>query len=77
MRARSIKEPELVAVYAEQLRLVGCRGMRRKSCCGRLKQHYDVALVRLYGLLHGRDLGLQLQTAEGWLKQHPDDAGCS
>ncbi|MDZ4332935.1 MAG: heme biosynthesis protein HemY, partial [Pseudomonas sp.] len=31
--------------------------------------------VRLYGLLHGRDLGKQLQAAEGWLKQHPQDAG--
>ena len=69
------KEPALLAVYAEQLRLLGAEDEAEELLRNALKQQYDVALVRLYGLLHGRDLGLQLQTAEGWLKQHPDDAG--
>ncbi|MCY1380050.1 heme biosynthesis-associated TPR protein [compost metagenome] len=30
--------------------------------------------MRLYGLLRGRDPARQLQTAEGWLKEHPSDA---
>ncbi|WP_394237175.1 heme biosynthesis HemY N-terminal domain-containing protein [Pseudomonas anguilliseptica] len=67
--------PELLAVYAEQLRQLGAEGEAEELLRHFLKQHYDTALVRLYGLLHGRDLGKQLQAAEGWLKQHPQDAG--
>jgi HemY protein len=40
-----------------------------------LKRHYDTHLVRLYGLLRGRDPVRQLHAAEGWLKEHPRDAG--
>lgn len=67
--------PELLAVYAEQLRQLGAEAEAEELLRHFLKQHYDAALVRLYGLLHGRDLGKQLQAAEGWLKQHPQDAG--
>ncbi|SEC68558.1 heme biosynthesis HemY N-terminal domain-containing protein [Pseudomonas anguilliseptica] len=67
--------PELLAVYAEQLRQLGAEGEAEELLRHFVKQHYDTALVRLYGLLHGRDLGKQLQAAEGWLKQHPQDAG--
>lgn len=67
--------PELLAVYAEQLRQLGAEAEAEELLRHFLKQHYDTALVRLYGLLHGRDLGKQLQAAEGWLKQHPQDAG--
>jgi len=67
--------PELLAVYAEQLRQLGAEAEAEELLWHFLKQHYDTALVRLYGLLHGRDLGKQLQAAEGWLKQHPQDAG--
>lgn len=67
--------PELLAVYAEQLRQLGGEAEAEELLRHFLKQHYDTALVRLYGLLHGRDLGKQLQAAEGWLKQHPQDAG--
>ncbi|NWE73541.1 heme biosynthesis protein HemY, partial [Pseudomonas gingeri] len=38
------------------------------------KRQYDSHLARLYGLLRGRDPARQLQTAEGWLKDHPADA---
>jgi|SRR3989338_10220845 len=69
------QEPELLAVYAEQLRQLGAEAEAEELLRHFLKQHYDTALVRLYGLLHGRDLGKQLQAAEGWLKQHPQDAG--
>ena len=67
--------PELLAVYAEQLRQLGAEAEAEELLRHFLKQHYDTALVRLYGLLHGRDLGKQLQAVEGWLKQHPQDAG--
>ncbi|MGE6793628.1 heme biosynthesis HemY N-terminal domain-containing protein [Pseudomonas guineae] len=69
------KQPELVAVYAEQLRQLGAEAEAEELLRPFLKQHYDIALVRLYGLLRGRDLSRQLQAAEGWLKQHPEDAG--
>ncbi|MCE6982513.1 heme biosynthesis protein HemY, partial [Pseudomonas frederiksbergensis] len=38
-----------------------------------LKRQYESHLARLYGLVRGGDLARQLQTAEGWLKEHPDD----
>ncbi|WP_339525262.1 heme biosynthesis HemY N-terminal domain-containing protein [Pseudomonas sp. EA_35y_Pfl2_R111] len=69
------QEPELLTVYVEQLRQLGGEAEAEELLRGFLKQHYDTALVRLYGLLHGRDPGKQLQAAEGWLKQHPQDAG--
>ncbi|MFP6860243.1 heme biosynthesis HemY N-terminal domain-containing protein [Pseudomonas sp.] len=69
------QEPELLAVYAEQLRQLGAEAEAEELLRHFLKQHYDTALVRLYGLLRGRDPGKQLQVAEGWLKQHPQDAG--
>lgn len=75
MSAAQHKEPALVTVYAEQLRLLSAEAEAEELLRHFLKQHYDTALVRLYGLLRGRDLGRQLQTAEGWLKQHPEDAG--
>lgn len=75
MSAAQHQQPELLAVYAEQLRQLGAEGEAEELLRQYLKQHYDVALVRLYGLLRGRDLNKQLQTAEGWLKQHPQDAG--
>ncbi|WNF47106.1 heme biosynthesis HemY N-terminal domain-containing protein [Pseudomonas sp. SG20056] len=75
MSAAQHQVPELLAVYAEQLRQLGAEGEAEELLRHFLKQHYDTSLVRLYGLLHGRDLGKQLQAAEGWLKQHPQDAG--
>ncbi|MCU1718003.1 heme biosynthesis HemY N-terminal domain-containing protein [Pseudomonas sp. 5P_3.1_Bac2] len=67
------QEPALLAAYAEQLRLLGAEAEAEELLRQALKQNYDVALVRLYGLLHGRDSGKQLQSAEAWLKQHPED----
>ena len=65
----------MLAVYAEQLRQLGAEAGAEELLRHFLTQHYDTALVRLYGLLRGRDPGKQLQVAEGWLKQHPQDAG--
>jgi HemY protein len=75
MPSARCQEPGLLAVYAEQLRQLGAEAEAEELLRNFLKQHYDVALVRLYGLLRGRDLGRQLQAAEGWLKQHSEDAG--
>ena len=39
-----------------------------------LKVNWDDALVRLYGIVESDDLHKQLITAEGWLRQRPNDA---
>ncbi|MGE8499950.1 MAG: heme biosynthesis HemY N-terminal domain-containing protein [Pseudomonas sp.] len=69
------KEPALLATYADQLRRLGAEQDAEALLHEALKRHYDSHLVRLYGLLRGRDPARQLQAAEGWLKEHPDDAG--
>ena len=67
------QEPALVLAYAEQLRQLGAQGEAEDVLRGALKRNYDSHLVRLYGLLRGKDPVKQLQTAEGWLKAHPAD----
>ncbi|MBV6751289.1 heme biosynthesis protein HemY [Pseudomonas chlororaphis] len=68
------QEPQLVLAYAEQLRQLGADAQAEEALREALKRHYDSHLARLYGLLRGRDPARQLQTAEGWLKDHPEDA---
>ncbi|WP_271409746.1 heme biosynthesis HemY N-terminal domain-containing protein [Pseudomonas sp. Q1-7] len=67
-------EPRLVLAFAEQLRRLGAEEEAEEAVRGAIKRGHDDALVRLYGLLRGRDPARQLQTAEGWLKEHPSDA---
>ncbi|CAI8776770.1 MULTISPECIES: heme biosynthesis protein HemY [unclassified Pseudomonas] len=67
------QEPQLVLAYAEQLRQLGAEVEAEEVLRAALKRQYDSHLARLYGLLRGSDPARQLQTAEGWLKQHPDD----
>lgn len=67
------QEPPLVLAYAEQLRQLGADGEAEEVLRGALKRDYNSHLARFYGLLRGNDPARQLQTAEGWLKQHPAD----
>ncbi len=67
------QEPQLVLAYAEQLRQLGAEVEAEEVLRAALKRQYDSHLARLYGLLRGSDPARQLQTAEGWLKQHPND----
>lgn len=48
--------------------------MAEKELAGELKREWRTPLVRLYGLVNASDPVRQLKKAEGWLKQHPDDA---
>lgn len=66
-------EPQLVLAYAEQLRQVGAQGEAEQVLRSALKRQYESHLARLYGLVRGDDPLRQLQTAEGWLKDHPQD----
>ncbi|MDZ3994349.1 heme biosynthesis protein HemY [Pseudomonas sp. Teo4] len=67
------QEPQLVLAYAEQLRQVGAQGEAEQVLRSALKREYESHLARLYGLVRGDDPARQLQTAEGWLKAHPQD----
>ena len=67
------QEPPLVLAYAEQLRQLGADAEAEEVLRTALKRDYNSHLARLYGLLRGRDPARQLQTAEGWLKSHPED----
>ncbi|MBK5537886.1 heme biosynthesis protein HemY [Pseudomonas sp. TH05] len=67
------QEPQLVLAYADQLRQLGAEVQAEEVLRGALKRKYDSHLARLYGLLRGADPARQLQAAEHWLKDHPDD----
>ncbi|WP_285407956.1 heme biosynthesis protein HemY [Pseudomonas sp. FR229a] len=68
------QEAPLVLAYAEQLRQLGAQVKAEEVLRTALKRKYDSHLARLYGLVRGSDPARQLQTAEGWLKEHPADA---
>ncbi|WPO99784.1 heme biosynthesis HemY N-terminal domain-containing protein [Pseudomonas sp. HR96] len=69
------QEPPLVLAYAEQLRQLGASVEAEAVLRTSLKRQYDSHLARLYGLVRGEDSSRQLQAAEGWLKDHPNDPG--
>ncbi|WP_194788192.1 heme biosynthesis HemY N-terminal domain-containing protein [Pseudomonas sp. UFMG81] len=73
LTAAQRQEPRLVLAYAEQLRQVGAQGEAEQVLRAALKREYESHLARLYGLVRGDDPVRQLQTAEGWLKDHPQD----
>jgi HemY protein len=73
LTAAQRQEPRLVLAYAEQLRQVGAQGEAEQVLRAALKREYESHLARLYGLVRGDDPARQLQTAEGWLKDHPQD----
>lgn len=67
------QEPQLVLAYAEQLRQLGAENEAEEILRTALKREYESHLARLYGLVRGSDPAKQLQTAEAWLKSHPED----
>lgn len=69
------QEPALILAYAEQLRRHGADVQAEEVLRSAMKRDYNSHLARLYGLVRGSDPARQLQTAEGWLKQHPEDPG--
>ncbi|WP_314408055.1 heme biosynthesis HemY N-terminal domain-containing protein [Pseudomonas kuykendallii] len=67
------QDPEMLFAYASQLRYLGSDADAEEALRGPLKKHYDSRLMDFYGDLQGRDPAAQLEVAEGWLKQHPED----
>jgi HemY protein len=72
---RKLKE-NLVLLEAWYSGLIRMRqhGLAERDLAGELKREWRTPLVRLYGLVNAPDPVRQLKKAEGWLKQHPDDA---
>lgn len=67
------QEPQLVLAYAEQMRQLGAQGESEQVLRAAIKRQYESHLARSYGLVRGEDPGKQLNSAEGWLKEHPQD----
>lgn len=64
---------ELVSAYVDLLLEHQRSDIAEEILREYFKKHWDEKLVRLYGLIMGRDLIKQLATAETWLKAHPTD----
>jgi HemY protein len=62
----------LEGYYAALVR-TGQHDKAEKDVAHQLKREWRAPLVRLYGLIESSDAARQLQRAEGWLKEHPDD----
>ncbi len=63
-----------VAVYLGQMVRLGDHQQARQAIVSSLKRHWNETLVYLFGNLSGSDAKGQLEIAESWLRQHPDDA---
>jgi len=66
-------QPQVLAVYAEQLARVGKADEAEQLLHKAIKRQYDSHLVACYGRLPTSDPEYQLKTAESWLKSQPQD----
>lgn len=69
-----IREPRLVRRYVEILINSNMRAEAEALLVRTLKHSWDAQLVDCYGKLQSDDCLKQLNTADSWFKQHPDDA---
>ena len=63
----------LESYYKNMIRL-GEHERAEKELAGELRREWRAPLVRLYGIVEGKDATRQLKKAENWLKTHDDDA---
>lgn len=68
------RDPELAAEYVELMRSIQAEQEAESVLLDLIKRRWDAPLVRLYGLLQGKDPHKQLEQAERWLKRNPDSA---
>jgi len=66
-------DPEMEAVYARQLIAAGAPAVAEKFLRKALRKSWDDRLVHCYGLAPGEDLAQQMQLAESWLKDRPNN----
>lgn len=67
-------EPLVVRAYADGLNRLGAEEKAEEVLHAALKRRFDDRLVERYGRVRGREPARQLVHAEGWLKDHPENA---
>jgi len=67
-------EPLVVRAYADGLARLGAQAKAEEVLYAAIKRQYDDRLVERYGRVQGSDPARQLANAEGWLKDHPQNA---
>ncbi len=72
--AEQKKQARLIEDYGRRLLESGDDLEAEKVLTKAIKREWDGGLVAQYGRISGRDPARRLKTAEGWLKQHPEDA---
>lgn len=65
---------DLLECYYENLIRTNLHEKAEKDIAAELKRNWRAPLVRLYGLVEGKDPIRQLNRAEGWLRDHGEDA---
>ncbi len=65
---------ELLTTYYASLVRAGQDDRAEKELAAQLKREWRPPLVALYGTIESSDPTRQLRRAEGWLRDHPDDA---
>lgn len=73
MPARLKGDPVVLRDYVSKLVAVGAHDTAEKTILRALKQDWDSALVRQYGLVESANGPAQLTKAESWLAAHPED----
>lgn len=68
------QHPQLVAIYAQHLIDQGESEECESLLASTLEHNWDETLVRLYGLVQGRDPAAQMDTALEWLNRQHNDA---
>lgn len=72
---RALKQNiDLLECYFENLIRTNMHEKVEKDIATELKRAWRAPLVRLYGVVEGKDPTRQLNKAEGWLKDHGEDA---
>jgi HemY protein len=69
------QKSRFISQYANELIDLGAVSECENILRNHLKNHWDPQLIRIYGLVQGDDLMLQLNSAEQWLKEyhrHPE-----
>lgn len=69
------QDPALAQAHARLLLEQGAHAAAEKTIARALKQAWDPQLVELYGLVEAGNPQRQLEQAESWLADHPEDPG--
>lgn len=68
------KDGPIIGAYAQGLNALGASGHAFKIISKTLKTDWDEGLVKQLGLLPAEDPATALESTEGWMRDHPQDA---